>query len=470
MASPMTEAKPTLSMSFYLDVALLQTEQLIESNEVEGADQFLSELSPANRLILLSRLPRKQRRKLFEGLTAEKAADYLHDIPGVQALRLLERLAPEQAAEILEELPKDEQADFVGEMSVDRRKSILSKMDDEDAEDVRELIEYDDEEAGGMMVVEFVSVPASDTIAHVTQRLQSNAGSFSDFEVQYIYVVDQVGSSNASKLLGVLRLRDLLLSPSDSNVKDVMISEPVSVSDHAKLKDMHQFFVDHQYLGVPVVDSGGALLGVLRRGDVEETMAERYADDYLKSQGIVDEELRTMPLGLRSRRRLAWLSINILLNILAASVIAFYQETLSQVIALAVFLPIISDMSGCSGNQAVAVSMRELSLGVVRPGEVLRVWGKEIGVGLINGLALGLLIALVAFFWQGNAWLGVVVGVAMMVNTIVAVSLGGTLPLVMRLLKLDPALASGPILTTVTDMCGFFLVLSLASLWLEYLV
>ena len=141
-----------------------------------------------------------------------------------------------------------------------------------------------------------------------------------------------------------------------------MISNPVSVSDHSKLKDIHQFFGDHQYLGVPVVNPDGVLLGVLRRGDVEEAMAVRYADDYLKSQGIVDEELRTMPLGLRSRRRLAWLSINILLNILAASVIAFYQETLSQVIALAVFLPIISDMSGCSGNQAVAVSMRELSL------------------------------------------------------------------------------------------------------------
>jgi len=177
-----------------------------------------------------------------------------------------------------------------------------------------------------------------------------------------------------------------------------------------------------------------------------------------------------MPVGIRSRRRLSWLSINILLNILAASVIAFYQETLTQVIALAVFLPIISDMSGCSGNQAVAVSMRELSLGLVDPKEVIRVWLKEVSVGLINGLALGFLIAMVAFLWKGNPWLGAVVGIAMMLNTIIAVSLGGTLPLIMRRFKLDPALASGPILTTVTDMCGFFLVLSLASMWLKWLV
>jgi magnesium transporter len=177
-----------------------------------------------------------------------------------------------------------------------------------------------------------------------------------------------------------------------------------------------------------------------------------------------------MPIVVRARRRLAWLSINIGLNVLAASVIAFYQETLAQVIALAVFLPIISDMSGCSGGQAVAVSMRELSLGLVRANELARVWLKEIAVGLINGLALGLLIASVAWLWKGNPYLGLVVGAAMALNTMIAVSIGGTLPLMIKRLGMDPALASGPILTTVTDMCGFFLILSLAAAMLPLLL
>jgi magnesium transporter len=307
-------------------------------------------------------------------------------------------------------------------------------------------------------------------VADVTRQLQANAAIYSDYDVQYIYVVEQLNNDGTGKLVGVLRLRDLILSDAKTRIDSLMIPTPLSVDAHCHLKELHQFFVEHNFVGVPVIDNEGLLVGVLRRGDVEETMAEKYAEDYLKSQGIVDEELRTMPLGLRSRRRLAWLSINILLNILAASVIAFYQETLAQVIALAVFLPIISDMSGCSGNQAVAVSMRELSLGLVNPKEVWRVLMKEVGVGLINGFCLGLLIACVAFVWKGNPWLGIVVGVAMMANTLIAVSLGGTLPLVMRLFKLDPALASGPILTTVTDMCGFFLVLSFASLWLHRLI
>lgn len=456
--------------AFDLAEVLEAIESRIASGSIAAADQMISQLNPSDRLMLLSRLPRKLRRTLFLGLDAEKAADYLHDIPEVQALRMLERIAPDKAAHILEELPKDEQADFVGELSGRTQQSILAQMDSEDAEDVRELIEFEDNEAGGIMIVEFVAVPASLTVADVTQKLQTNSTTYSDYDVQYIYVVDPINGDDAGRLVGVLRLRDLILSKPETRINSLMIPDPLSVTTHAKLGDINQFFEDHSFVGVPVVDENQILEGVLRRADVEEAMADKYAEDYLKTQGIVDEELRTMPLVLRSRRRLAWLSINILLNILAASVIAFYQETLAQVIALAVFLPIISDMSGCSGNQAVAVSMRELSLGLVNPKEVGRVLIKEIGVGLINGFSLGLLIALVALLWKGNPWLGIVVGTAMMVNTLVAVSLGGTLPLVMRKFNLDPALASGPILTTVTDMCGFFLVLSFASLWLDRLV
>ena len=196
-----------------------------------------------------------------------------------------------------------------------------------------------------------------------------------------------------------------------------------------------------------------------------EALAEKSEADSLKAAGIIGgDELRSMPVSVRSARRLSWLSINIGLNIIAASVIAFYEDTLTAVIALAVFLPIVSDMSGCSGNQAVAVSMRELTLGAAVPRDVLRVWGKEASVGIINGVALGLLLGLAAWIWKGNAVLGMVVGAALAINTVVAVSIGGTVPLLLKRFKFDPAVASGPLLTTVTDMCGFFLLLSLASL------
>lgn len=177
-----------------------------------------------------------------------------------------------------------------------------------------------------------------------------------------------------------------------------------------------------------------------------------------------------MPLLLRSRRRLSWLSINIVLNVIAASVIALFEETLTAVIALAFFLPIISDMSGCSGNQSVAVSVRELALGLIKPYEVGFVWLKEIGVGAINGTVLGLLIGGVAWMWRGNPYLGVVVGLALTINTMIAVSIGGVVPLIIKRFDMDPALASGPVLTTITDICGFLLVLGIATAMLPLLV
>jgi magnesium transporter len=230
------------------------------------------------------------------------------------------------------------------------------------------------------------------------------------------------------------------------------------------LRAVRNFFNEHKLFGVPVIDSENRLVGVLLPKAVEEAARRKVVRQYLGLSGIIGgEEFRSMPLWLRSGRRLSWLSINVVLNILAASIIAFYQDTLEAAIMLAVFLPIISDMSGCSGNQAVAVSMRELNLGLLRPWEIPRVLLKEMSLGLINGLALGLLLGGVAYLWKANVFLGLVVGAALAANTVVSVSFGGLLPLLLKRMKLDPALVSGPMLTTVTDMCGFFFVLSFAS-------
>jgi len=265
-------------------------------------------------------------------------------------------------------------------------------------------------------------------------------------------------------------MHDLLFLNHASLLQQVMISTPLKVTVDATLEDLRNFFEEHDLFGVPVVDADNRLVGVVLPEAVEEARRKHSVHQFLGFSGIVGgEEFRSMPLLQRSGRRLSWLSLNIVLNIIAASVIALYQDTLAAVIALAVFLPMVSDMSGCSGNQAVAVSMRELSLGLVRPNELARVLAKEAGIGLLNGLVLGLMLGAAAWFWKGNPFLGLVVGGALALNTFVAVSFGGLIPLALKRMKLDPALVSSPLLTTVTDMCGFFFVLSFASLMLERL-
>ena len=440
-------------------------ERLAQRGDADQLEQFIDTLSPGEAARAIARLDSELQDQVLTVLDREDAADLVEDIPDAQGADLLEHLPPAVAAEILGEMRSDEQADMLAELEPPAAEAILAAMSDEDAAEVRELAAHDPESAGGLMITEFLSYAETATVRDVLNDLTAHAEEYSEYDAQYLYVV-----TSQRKLVGVVGLRDLLFSPPNTPLAQIMSRDPVSVNSRTMLDELHDLFEQRHFYGVPVSDSLGRLVGVVLDDAVDRALAERADSDHLKSQGIVGgDELRTMPIWLRSRRRLSWLSVNIGLNIIAASVIAFFQQTLSEVLALAVFLPIISDMSGCSGNQAIAVSMRELSLGLVKPFETLRVWLHELSVGLINGVALGLLIAIVAWVWQGNAVLGLVVGVALAANTVLAVSIGGVVPLLLKRLDKDPALASGPILTTITDMFGFFLVLGLATLMLPWL-
>jgi len=439
--------------------------ELVDSAPAEELQLYLSSLAPSELGLAVSRLDEDRQVAVLTRVSPEDAASVVEQIPESQAIDALDRLEPGVAAAILQELPSNEQADLLGELKDAGAEAILDRMDPHEAAGARVLRAYGDDVAGGLMITEVLSYADHLTVGDVVEDMRQNADRYSAYVVQYAYVVDA-----EKRLIGVLRLRDLLLARRERPIRELAIPGPLTVRDDTSIQDLRAFFDANEYYGVPVVDAESRLLGVVMTSAVEERLSERSEDEYLKSQGLVREELRSMPYLRRSGRRLAWLSVNILLNFAAASVIAAYQDTLSAVITLAVFLPIISDMSGCSGNQAVAVSMRELALGTVRPEELLWVWWKELQVGIINGIALGCMIALAAWIWQGNPYLGAVVGCALMLNTLVAVSIGGLLPLVLKRLGVDPALASGPILTTITDMCGFFLVFSIASMVLVKLI
>ena len=438
---------------------------LAEGRSSGDLQAYLDGLPATEVLHALFLLSAEEQRILLATLAPERAALLVEDMPDSHAADLIEDMPAENAASIVEEMSSDHRADVLAELASEDAEAIIAELDEEDALEVRELISYPADRAGGLMMTEFASYPMAKTVREVVDDLTRDTTDYEFLTVHYIYVVVK-----ARKLKGVIRLRDLVFADPALRIGDVA-TPALTVNVDAGLDELEEFFDEHDIAAVPVVDTRGNLLGIVRRRAVLEALAERSEADHLKSAGIIGgDELRSMPVLIRSRRRLAWLSINIGLNIIAASVIALYEDTLTAVIALAVFLPIVSDMSGCSGNQAVAVSMRELTLGAAQPRDVFRVWRKEAIVGLINGLALGLLLGIAAWAWKGNAVLGLVVGGALALNTIVAVSIGGTVPLILRRLNLDPAVASGPLLTTVTDMCGFFLLLSLASVVLPAII
>lgn len=415
---------------------------------------------------LIDRISAEDRKRLFELLTPEQGAEVLEHVYYFQGADIIEELAPNAAAPIIAELDSDDRADLLNELEAADCDAILDEMDLEVAEETRRFMAYPEGTAGAIMHSEYVSFEAEMTVDAILHDIQSKREEYIEYGVQYAYVL------NPEKvLLGVLPVRHLLFAEREQTAAQIMIPEPITVHVEASISELENIFEQHHFLGLPVVNANRQLIGIVDREASTEALQEAATEDLLKFQGLMGkEELRSMPLGIRSKRRLSWLSINIVLNLISASVIAFHKDTLESVIALAVFLPIISDMSGCSGNQAVAVSMRELSLELVSPREFLRVFFKESSVGLINGGVLGLLIGTLAWLWEGNPFLGAVVGCALALNTVIAVCVGGLVPLLLKACNQDPALASGPILTTVTDMCGFMLILGMAAYCLPLLV
>jgi magnesium transporter len=433
----------------------------VAARDLDGLRAILQGVPPGEIARLLARLDRSEQRELLTLLPAEEAAQLLQELSITQAAQCLHLLAPERAAAVVEHFPSNEQADLLAELG-DEAASIIASLSAPTAQRVRDLSQYPADTAGGLMAFEYLVYADHAAVSDVIDDLRARAREYSRLHVQHAYVAD-----NSNRLVGVLRLRDLLLLDRDDSIQRAMVRGPLRVRPEASLDELLHFFDRYPFFGVPVVDRDDRLLGVVRRADVEEATSDRADRRMLLMSGVLrGDESRSMPWISRVLRRGPWLFVSLLLSLLAASVIGWYQETLAAVIALAVFLPVISGMGGNSGNQALAVSIRELSLGLVQPQEVVWVILKEASVGLTNGLSIGLTVALLCFAWQGSIRLSTVVGAAIALNTLVAACLGGIVPLLLKRWRLDPALASGPVLAAVNDLCGFLFALVLADLLL----
>lgn len=439
-------------------------QQVLEGEDRQELEDLLEELTGAETARALTLISEEARQKLLLLLHPEDAADFLEELPDAHGADIIADLPSEHAAAIVEEMESHHRADLLGEMEQEDVEAILQHMDPEEAADARRLLQYEENTAGGIMATEYVSYPQHQRVADVLLDLREHAEEYSDLGLQYAYV-----TSAHDRLVGVVPLRDLVLAHPDRPLAEMMISNPVYVLTSTPLTELLQLFDRFDFWVVPVTDEDGQIVGVVRRADAEEAQGEEQERAFLRFSGIIGgEELRTMPFSERAPRRLAWLGLNVVLSLIAASVLLLFESTVSQLFALVFFIPVICNLSGCSGNQAVAVSIRELTLGLIQPSDFLRVWGKEIIVGGANGLVIGSLLAGVAlvmnvFFWQESYLLPLVIGAAFALNTLVAVSLGGLIPLLLRALDMDPALGAPPILTTLTDMFGLLFILVLAS-------
>lgn len=445
-----------------------ELDALIQAGDGGAIAAFMRLLPPEDTAYTLSHLSDDSRTDLFKQLSEaapELGADLLEHFVDEYAAEVINELEPGEAAALVDEMDSDEQADVLSELNEVDAEAILQEMDPEEADDARERMGYDEDVAGGLMITEYLVYNQGQTVGEVTRDLHEKAEEHIEFEVRYIYVVD-----DDFKLTGVVPMRSLVIAPGSRKVEAQQVRDPITVGVHTSLDDLHDLFDRIDYSAVPVVDDDGKLVGVIQRASVQEAIGDRESEQFLRFGGIIGgEELRSMSIGSRAARRLTFLLPIMLLLLASATVIALFEETVKSLPILAAFLPVVAGICGSGGNQAVAVSIRELSLGLIDSSDFMRVFMKELVAAFIIGLVLGVVLFIVVLLWQRNPYLALVLGGSIPFVVTVSKTIGGTVPVLLKKTGIDPAMASGPIVTTVVDLVGFFTVLMLATLMIEKL-
>ncbi len=425
-------------------------------------EEFLK-LHPADLADRLQRLDTEEALRILTQLPRGLAAAALTEMERQQFVRLAEAIPVPELSGLMAELEPKAAADLLGDLGPGRRREVLAALPGQRASSVKALLQYAEDTAGGMMSDRFIALREDMTLEEARELLRSQAREEQTQEVAYLYVTDA-----DKRLVGVISLRDLVFVRPDRRVGDIMNREVRFVRVTDDQETVARQFEHYHYLGLPVVDAEGRLAGVVKASDAMAVAAREATEDMQLMVGLSGEERTFTPWPTAVRRRLPWLYINLATAFLAASVVDLFEGTIAKWTALVVFLPVIAGQGGNAGIQTLTVIVRDLALGELSRGDGLRALGKELLLGLINGAAVGVLVGLIGWLWKGSALLGLIACLALILNQLSAALAGVAIPLGLKALRIDPALASSIFLTTVTDVAGFFFFLGLGALAIRW--
>ena len=400
---------------------------------------------------------------ILEKLPDEYVALLLDYAEDDEKFNLLSLFSKNRQAQIISEMSSDELVDLLGTLDEDEQNEIITNMNTEEVEEVKTLLSYDPESAGGIMATEFISIKETDTVNETINYLRTMAP---DSETPYyIYVVDDL-----DVLKGVVPLRQIIVSTPDTLIKDIMIENIISAPVDMDQEEVSHIFEKYGFMAIPVVDHNGEILGIITVDDVMEIMKEEYTEDMFRLAGLDEEEKVAGTVIGAIKSRLPWLLVNLVTATLAAKTVSLFENTIAQIVALATFMPMVAGMGGNAGSQTLTLIIRGIAIGEISYENQAGILKKEIAIGIINGLCLGLVVGVLGYFWVGSLACGFVIGTAMLLNLIVATISGYLVPILLKKVGIDPALASAVFVTTVTDVLGFFFFLGLATVMLQYLI
>ena len=433
-------------------------EDLVDEGLTIEAMVRLKRLRIADQAEALIRISTEAQTALLDVLPSEDLGAIIEDLEVEEAVAFCERLAIDKLPVIFDAASPHIAADVLRALEPASAEDVIAEM--ETAPEVIPLLEYEDDDAGGLMTPEFVALRETMTVEQALDfvRLWAREIGPDPEYLHYLFVVNWEGA-----LKGGLSLAQLVLASRGQFVSLLMDEDIISVGVETDQEEAARLMERYDIFNLPVVDDDGRLVGVVWLDDMIRVLEDEATEDMFRMIGLDQEEKALGPFWRSVRNRLPWLVVNLGTAVLAGYVITLFQSTMGQVVALAAFLPVIAGQGGIAGTQTLTLIIRSITLGEVSPANARQLLLKELGLGLVHGLALGLVVGLIAFIWKGSEYLALVVGIAMTANLVVAGISGVVVPLGFRALRIDPALSSAVAVTTLTDVLGFLVYLGLAT-------
>ncbi len=439
---------------------------LLKAEQEPQLVEFLLTLQPYDQAQIISSLTPEERRRVMSLLDDESLALIFKDLEPDVITEVLEGIGGEWASRVLGEMPSDDAADLLGELEGEQVEELLELMETENAEEVTALLTHPEETAGGLMTREYVTVKRDWSVGKTLEILREIAPEAET--IYYLYVTD-----DQERLVGVVSLRQLIVAAPETPVGAVMSENVISVSVGEDQEMVARQIKKYDFLALPVIDNNRRIVGIVTVDDVMDVLEDEAIEDMSRLaaiQGVSSASDLWEPASRAAMKRLPWLVLLLGIGMLSGNIIARFEETLETVLVLALFIPLITDMAGNTGTQALAVVVWGLAIGEFRPRDLLWLMKREAGVGLIVGIVNGLLIAVGAYLWQGNIWLGLVIGFSLWITLFVATMAGTVVPLILYHFNVDPAVASGPLITTINDIIGLTIYFSVATAFMKLLL
>ena len=437
-----------------LDDAVETVRLMLGQERLDDAVEYIRSIHPADAAEVLARLTPEERLPILRRLSPEELAHALDRMDEDDMAAIARQMGHDRLVDVLERMEPDAAADLLGEMPEDEQATLLADM--ADADEVAPLLEYPPDTAGGIMNRVGPMLRRHMTVAEALEFLRQHYKD--ERELYYLYVLDRHG-----RLVGVVSLRGLILADPDRRVEEIMNPEVITLRADMDQEEVARLLARYDFLALPVVDEENRLLGIVTVDDVLDVLEEEATEDIYRLAQVSERSQVFSPVRQALANRLPWLVVNLFTAFLASGVVSLFEETIARAAVLATFMPIVAGQGGNAGTQTMTIMVRSLALGELDTRDMWRALRYELLIGLLNGLAVGTLVGLVAWAWKANPMLGAVIALAMIGNMLAAAAAGVVVPLTLKVLRVDPALASSIFVTTVTDVCGFFFFLGLGS-------